>query len=93
MDGLSSNLEFEFERNQQLGFKHQTSIQVQKKDHAYKSSPKHGVNSSNNTSMYELTLEFKNKLKTLARQCKNYPKIYHKLFMIKITHGKMTLRN
>ena len=46
LDGLSSNLEFEFERNQQLGFKHQTSIQVQKKDHVYKLMLKHGAYSS-----------------------------------------------
>jgi len=49
--------------------------------------------SKNNTSMYELTLKLKHKSKTQAKQCKNYPKNYHKLFMISRAYGKkMTLR-
>ena len=44
--------------------------------------------------MYELILELKNKLKTQAKQSKNYPKNYHKLIMINRAHGKkMTIRN
>ena len=52
-------------------------------------NPKPGAYSDkNNTSMYELTLELKNKSKTQAKQCKNYPKNYHKLFMISRSHDK-----
>ena len=44
--------------------------------------------------MHDLTLEFKNKSKTQARQCKNYPKNYHKLFRIIRSHDKnITLSN
>ena len=44
--------------------------------------------------MYELILKLKQKSKTQAKQCKNYPKNYHKLIMINIAHGKkMTLIN
>ena len=44
--------------------------------------------------MYELTLKLKHKSKTQAKQCKNYPKNYHKLIMISRAHGKkMTLSN
>ena len=57
----------------------------------------HGIYSNKNkdsTSLYELTLELKNKSKTQARQCKNYPKNYHKMIMINRDHGKkMNLRN
>ena len=58
-------------------------------------NPKPGAYSDkNNTSMYELTLELKNKSKTQARQCKNSSKKYHKLHVISRAHGKkMILRN
>ena len=58
-------------------------------------NPKPGAYSDkNNTSMYELTLELKNKSKTQAKQCKNYPKNYLKPLVINRVHGKkMTLRN
>ena len=46
------------------------------------------------TSIYELTLKLKNKSKTQVKQCKNYLKNYHKLFMISRAHDKkMVLRN
>ena len=59
--------------------------------------PKHGIYSNKNkdgTSIYELTLELKNKSKTQAKQCKNYSKNYHKVLIIIRAHGKkMTPRN
>ena len=46
------------------------------------------------TSIYELILKLKNKSKAQVKQCKNYVKNYHKLFMISRAHNKrMVLRN
>ena len=82
---------------QKLGYKHQTSTQNSKEMPYIGIKPKHGIYSNKNkdsTSIYELTLELKNKSKTQARQCKNYPKNYHKLFRISRSHDKkITLSN
>jgi len=64
--------------------RNQTSIQVQKKDHVYKLMLKHGA---------KTTLVWIN-FKTQTKQCKNYSKNYHKLFMISRSHDKkMAPRN
>jgi len=72
-------------------------IWIQKKRTWIWIKPKHGIYSNrkrHSTSRHELTLELKNKLKTQAKQSKNYPKNYHKMIMINRDHGKkMTLRN
>ena len=82
---------------QKLGYKHQTSTQNSKEMPYIGIKPKHGIYSNKNkdsTSIYELTLELKNKSKTQARQCKNCPKNYHKILVSSRDHGKkMTLRN
>ena len=82
---------------QQLGFKIKHQLKVKKERPYIGIKPKHGIYSNKNkdsTSIYELTRELKNKSKTQVKQCKNYPKNYHKLFMINRSHDKkMTLRN
>ena len=82
---------------QKLGYKHQTSTQNSKEMPYIGIKPKHGIYSNKNkdsTSIYELTLKLKHKSKTQAKQCKNFLKNYHKLFMISRAHGKnMTPRN
>ena len=68
---------------------------LKRKDHVYESSLNiELILAKNNTSMYELTLKLKYKSKTQTKQCKNYPKNYHKLYMIRRSHDKkMTLIN
>ena len=68
---------------------------LKRKDHVYELSLNMElIKTKNNTSMYELILNFKNKSKTQVKQRKNSPKNYHKLIMVNRAHGrKMTLRN
>ena len=70
---------------------------LKRKDHVYELSLNMELiktKNSTSTSMYELILNFKNKLKTQVKQSKNSPKIYQKLLVINRAHGKkMTLRN
>ena len=68
---------------------------LKRKDHVYELSLNMElIKTKNSTSMYELILNFKNKLKTEVKQSKNSPKIYQKLLVINRAHGKkMTLRN
>ena len=68
---------------------------LKRKDHVYELSLNMElIKTKNNTSMYELILKLKNKLKTQVKQSKNSPKNYHKLNMISRAHGKkMILRN
>ena len=95
---MNSNLEFEFKRkfnNKGSNIKHQLKVKKERPYIGIKSI--HGIYSNKNkdsTSIYELTLELKNKSKTQARQYKNYPKNYHKLFSISRSHDKkITLSN
>ena len=82
---MNSNLEFEFKRNSTTRV--QTSninLKSKRKDHVYKLMLKHGA---------KTTLVWIN-FKTQTKQCKNYSKNYHKLFMISRAHDKkMTPRN
>ena len=84
-------VEFEFKRISTT----RVPTQSEKGMAMYMNQSKHGAYfNKNNTSICELILELKNKSKTQVKQCKNYPKNYHKLFMINISHDKkMTLRN
>ena len=84
---MNSNLEFEFKRISTT----RVPTQSEKGMAMYMNQSKHGAYfNKNNTSICELILELKNKLRTQARLSKNY----YKLFMIKRTHGKkMTSSN
>jgi len=88
---LNSNLEFEFKRISTT----RVPTQSEKGMAMYMNQSKHGAYfNKNNTSICELILELKNKSKTQVKQCKNYPKNYHKLLVFIGVHGKkMTPRN
>ena len=89
-------VEFKFRIWIQKNFNHSNiNSKLKIKDRVYESSLNiELILAKNNTSMYELTLKLKHKSKTQAKQCKNFLKNYHKLFMISRAHGKnMTPRN